>query len=685
MKLSKFSKIIILFLLSLGIVFTIIGCKQPLPEDTAKNYLSLWQQSKYKEMYHLLSPKATAIITENDFIKKYQSIYAGIGLTRLTYTPETLKKEKDLATLPFTATYTTMAGEMKNRFLLPLVRDKKGWGVEWTPALIFPQMTDGDFVMVSDTLPTRGEIFDREGNPLAINGYACTVYARPTKIKDAAATSEKLAPIIGLKPADILQILQSKQGIRDNLALIKSFPQGEITSEQEQQIIALTGIGIDRKTFVKIRQYPGGALLSHALGYTGVISEQQLKEKAAKGYEKDQRIGKSGLEQAYEEQLVGKKGYEIYIADKNKKKKIVLASSPKEDGLDLHLTIDRKLQLRAEELLKGQTGTVVVLDPASGEVLTMASSPSFDPNDFSFKMSDTKWKQLQDIANGKPLFNRITQGLYPPGSTMKPFTASMGLESGKITPEFIFPGKVVDQKWIPENEKWPYPPITRVPHPDGPVTLEKAIMWSDNTYFAYTALAIGLQPFQDYATRYGFGQAMPFDLTVSGSRLFNKGTAPTRKLLADSGYGQGELLITPLQMAVTFSAFSNGGSIMNPLLVKSFYQTQNGIYKPTKTIESTPWKKDIILQNTLQTLLPDLKKVISDPAGTAYKANVPGMDLAAKTGTAEIGGDKAREIAWFIGFTNGLNPNKLICITLEVPANQGTEIKLNIAKQMLMP
>jgi len=657
------------------------------PQEIAEEYLRLWKDGRYKEAYALLASQSAEKITEEDFIKKHENIYRGIELSSISYEMEEPVEDEERVIIPFTASYdSALAGKMEYQFQLPMVKEDESWKIDWSPALIFPQMEDGDKVRVTTTEPSRGEIFDRNGNPLALNQYATTVWGNLDKIEDAEDFASKLAPLLDLKPEDVMEKLNSKEAQRDRIAIFKAYLPGTLSQELEEKLLAIKGVGIDSKRFTPIRYYPEGTILAHTLGYIGSITEEELKELSDQGYEAHHKIGKAGLEQAYEKELVGKRGYSIDIMGEDNKKKLTLASAPKEDGMDLHLTIDLPLQQKAEELLasklpKDQRGTVVILEPSTGEILAMASAPSFDPNIFSFRISQEDWDKLND-KDRKPLFNRVTQGLYPPGSTFKPFTAAMALEEGKITPDFVFKEEVTQNQWKPRDKEWPYPPITRVPHPSGPLNLENALKWSDNIFFAYAAMEVGKEAFQDYAGRYGFGDAIPFDLGVAKSKLSNKGDLESEKLLADSGYGQGELLITPLQMASTFSALANEGSIMRPRIVESLYRMEGEEYVAQQTYKPEVWKESVMKAETISTLLPALEKVVSDSDGTGHAVYMEDMPIAGKTGTAEVGENKDREIAWFIGFTRENDPNLLVCVALEAPAKKGGEIKMDIAKEL---
>jgi penicillin-binding protein len=260
----------------------------------------------------------------------------------------------------------------------------------------------------------------------------------------------------------------------------------------------------------------------------------------------------------------------------------------------------------------------------------------------------------------------------------------MGLQDGKINTSFVFNEPINKNLWLPNIEGWVYPAIKRMKETPGALNLRNAITYSDNIFFAYTALKVGSDSFLQHCADFGFNQPMPFDLPLKTS---NSGQMGTMRYLADSGYGQGELLITPLQMATLFGSLANGGDIMVPRLVQSICHTEGPRYLTDKTNPPEVWKQGALPKSTLDILVPYLKRVAQ--IGTARELNTPELrkyGICAKTGTAEIGADKSREIAWIIGFTTEGRDgnNRLVCVTLEVPAKEGG-VRTKIAEAMFLP
>jgi penicillin-binding protein len=476
------------------------------------------------------------------------------------------------------------------------------------------------------------------------------------------------------------------------IQVVKAYPRDGLTYEQQQKLLEIPGVGIDDSTWTVIRYYPYGDLLAQTLGYTGVMTEGDLAKPENAGLPRDAVVGREGLERAWELTLRGQPGYELYIQDAQGNRKITLAKRAASDGHDLRLTIDMRLQQRAEMLLRRylspeMAGSVIVIDPKTGYIQAMASAPSYDPNLFSFPVDPEVLRFLNDPVNQKPFVNRATMGQYPPGSTFKPFTASMGLTDGVISSKTVFPYAIRNNYWTPGDAFGLDTPIKRMEETKGTLNLQNAITYSDNIFFAYTALKVGASRFYQHCLDLGLGldseQRMKFDLPLASSMITRSGRMDDIRRLADSGYGQGQLLITPLQMAALFGSLANGGDIMQPRIVESVCHTEGPRYVVDKTNPAEVWKEGVVPGYNLSLLIPALKKVAD--IGTAKELNryrkLKDYGICAKTGTAEIGNDKTREIAWLIGFTTKEKMDRLVCVSLEVPATQGS-IRTEIAKRM---
>ncbi len=638
---------------------------------TAMDYEAMWAQ---------VDPAVT--IDKDGFIQKYDNIFSGLGVKEVTV--DNLSGPDENGRFTYTATYKTEDyGDFTSDYTAQMVNTAEGCFVFWNYSLIFPDMDQGSAVRIKTERAARGEIFAADGTPLALNAFADTLYIDVTKVKDIVEVAKVVCPLTGMTPPELADILYKAKKTNQAIMKLGAFFSTSLTEEQKQSILAVPGLGIDDKMYTPIRYYPLADSAAHIVGYTGFLNAEDLPE----GYEESDRVGVSGLEAAFETQLRGKNGKTIYIEDKWGKNIRTLWEEPMEEGQDLRLTIKPDLQKRAYEALKnnlhleeGQSGVAIVMDAATGSVEAMASFPSYDDNVFTFTLSDDMFNYLFK-NEAKPLVCLATQGRYPPGSVIKPFSATAALEAGVITPDSEFDGTIVDDLWEPEDMNVR---VKRINDNAGwPLMLPNALKSSDNIYFAWAALHLGAEKLMEYYERIGFNQEMSFDLPVKKSSDINTGAMMTDQLLADMGYGQGQLVITPLQMAAMYTAFANKtGNIMQPVLVRNICRTEGTDYVTLSDKEAAVWIQSAVSQQSLDTLTPMLKTVID--SGTGHDAKITGVPMAGKTGTAEIGNDKAREISWFACYWLEGYYDRLVLVMVDVAAEKGP-VKFAIAKELLAP
>lgn len=720
------------------------GCSKPDDRTTLEKFISFLQNAEYPRIYQLLTQKARAGISLVDLSTKYSDIYSKIGLQKAACSLTDVKAangENETAHMKVTFTCDKL-GAFSTDMQAQLCLENGGWFIDWTPDLILPGLGQKGSVQVITQPAKRGEIFDETGEALVRNGYALSVYVDTSKVQNYDATIRLLAPLIGMTENDIRKKLaapmrnapgsnqtdsetvppqaaglsqtgnpsatpapaspstrpsSSPQASAQASAapaaisyVIKAYPPDSLTYEQQQDLQKIPGVGVDTQWMTPIRTYPYGDMMAQTLGYTGVMSAEDIARPENAGLPQDALVGKTGLESAFEQQLRGSDGFKLIVSD-GAGNSTTLVQKAASDGKDLRLTIDIRLQQTAEMLLRQDlspemAGSIVVMDPKTGYVEAMASDPEYDPNMFSFPVSPDVMKTMTDKASMYPFMNRATSGQYPPGSTMKPFTAFMALSDRKITPSTVFPFEVTDNYYWQPSE-WSGTPIKRKDVTKGAMNLQNCITYSDNIYFAWVAMQVGAQSFYQHCLDLGIGLGkegrMKFDLPLAASRISNADAIEDVKQLADSGYGQGELLITPLQMATLFGSLGNGGDIMQPRIVASITHDEGPHCVADVTNPSQVWKQGVIPESILNVLLPDLKRVAE--IGTAKALNqykdLKDYGICAKTGTAEIGNDKTREIAWLIGFTTK-KMDRLVCVTIEVPTGEGTEIRTDIARQM---
>ncbi len=646
---------------------------------TAMDYEAMWAQA---------DPAVT--IDKDGFINKYKAIFSGLGVKEVTV--DNIAGPDENGRFTYTATYKTQDyGDYTNDYTAQMVNTAEGCFVFWNYSLIFPEMEPGSTVQIQTLKATRGEIFAADGSLLARNTYADTLCLDVSKVKDIVEVAKVTCPLTGMTPPELADILYKAKKGNQTIMKLGAFFADELTAEQKQSLLAVPGLSIDNKMYTPIRDYPLKESAAHIVGYTGFLNQEDLPE----GYEASDRVGVSGLEAAFETQLRGKDGKIIYIKDKWGKNIRTLWEEPVEEGQDLRLTIKPDLQTRAYQALasnlsleEGQSGVAIVMNADTGDVEAMSSFPSYDDNAFTFSLSDDMANYLFK-SDFQPLLSLATQGRYPPGSVIKPFSATAALEAGVITPDSEFDGVIVDNKWQPEDK---IVSVTRINDNAGsPLKLANALKSSDNIYFAWAALHLGADKLKEYYERIGFNQEVVFDLPIKKSSDMNTGSMMTDQLLADMGYGQGELQVTPLQMTAMYTAFANKtGHIMQPVLVKKICRTQGTDYVTLSEKKPSVWIENAVSQSTLDILTPMMKEVIDHGTGYAvrhqttelHQGNELPFPMAGKTGTAEI--DKTREISWFACYwLDGYYP-RLVLVMVDVATEKGP-VKFAIANELLAP
>lgn len=698
----------------------LIGCERGAPQQRAggkaiEEFLTHIAAGEYSQAYALLSStcrndkeeEKPNCVTEKQFTDKYTAIMDALKIKAIEYADFTADGGDALYGASYTATYySDYIGNVTNSFTAMAFYENGEWRVKWSPALIFPEMEWGDTVRVARIAAKRGEILS-DGEPVAINAGAVSVYAAVAGINNKSLFLQQTSRLLNMTEAAIAKKLEKEY---NGIAVIKQYYSDEISDSVREQLLQIEGIGIDEGNFYTVREYPSGDLLAHLVGYVGAIpseTKEKLNEEIARLnegrtetdglYNADSRVGRLGLERQYEHELRGRDGELVYICTSDGRNRKTLYKTEAENGCDIELTINMDLQRRVREVtqlaLFGETtaGAVVVMNPKTGAVQAMYSYPSYDINLFERGISGHDYSALLN-NKAKPLINRVTQGLYPPGSTMKAFTAACALDNGILDESYAFnESKIKKDYWTPdEYGAWIWTPIkrTHINYPiSGPLNLRKALIHSDNIYFANAALKTGWELFEKYMTALGFTESIPFDIAVAAPQLKNEDTVMDYKLVADSGYGQGEILTTPLQLACMFSAFANGGSIAEPYVVEGLYREDGIRYKRVKQHPDASWKQDVISERAIDIITPYLEDV-TNPAinGTGRNLKAKGCTVAAKTGTAEIGSSKSREISWFVGYRTGVSDGdaRLVLVMLEVPAeSKYAGLKFDIARPLL--
>ena len=616
------------------------------PEELLVEYMDHIPKQEYEKMYGMINVEVSRNVSKEEFTKRNSTIYEGIEIQNMVV--EIISYDEEKMSVTYQTSFDTVAGTISFENEALFLKGEDGYKLVWDDSMIFPNLTSADKVRVSTTQAKRGEILDRNGRVLAGKGTASSVGIVPGKLGNREEAIAQIAELLEITPEEIEKKLSANWVKDDSFVPIKTIPRveeielisispdEEVLKEKERhdKLLEIPGVMISD---VEVREYPLGEAAAHLIGYVQSVTTEDLEEYAGEGYTANSVIGKSGMEGLFESELKGQNGCRIYIENSEGREKEELAYILVQHGQDIQLTIDADLQVSMYEQFKEDKSCSVAMNPYTGEVLALVSTPSYDNNDFIMGLSSEQWTTLNEDED-KPMYNRFRQ-VWCPGSTFKPITAAVGLESGAIDPTEDYGN--VGLSWQ-KDASWGSYYVTTL-HAYEPVVLENALIYSDNIYFAKAALKIGSEEMESSLTGLGFNEELPFEIKMAESQYSNTDGIETEIQLADSGYGQGQILVNPLHMACIYSAFCNEGNVIKPYLV---YQNE---------AEAEYWIPGAFSNETASRVLEGTKKVVNDSNGTGYAAHRDDIVLAGKTGTAEIKASKedtsGTELGWFAIFT----------------------------------
>lgn len=616
------------------------------PEELLVEYMNYIPEQEYEEMYAMLNIEASKNISQDDFVKRNSAIYEGIEVDNMEI--EITAYDEERKAVLYQTSFDTVAGNICFENEAIFLKREDGYELVWDDSLIFPELGSTDKVKISTMQANRGEILDRNGRVLAGKGAASSVGIVPEKLENTDEAIQKIAELLEIEPEVIEKNLSAQWVKEDSFVPIKTIPKvQEIElmkiepdedvlkeNERHKKLLEIPGVMISD---TEVREYPLGEATAHLVGYVQSVTAEDLENHTGEGYTANSVMGKSGMEGLFEKELKGQNGCRIYIVDSDGNEKAELASILVQDGKDIQLTIDADLQRTLYEQFKEDKSCSVAMNPYTGEVLALVSTPSYDNNDFIMGLSNEQWTALNEDED-KPMYNRFRQ-VWCPGSTFKPIIAAIGLESGAVDPMEDYGNEGLSWQ---KDSSWGSYYVTTL-HTYEPVILENALIYSDNIYFAKAVLKIGIEEMERLLTELGFHAEVPFDIKMAESQYSNTEGIETEIQLADSGYGQGQVLVNPLHMACIYSAFCNEGNIIKPYLV----------YRNEATV--TYWIPGAFSGETANRVLEGTKKVVNDSHGTGYAAHRDDFVLAGKTGTAEIKASKddtsGTELGWFAIYT----------------------------------
>lgn len=658
----------------------------PDPDAAARAYLEAWEKEDYPAMYALLSHASQAALTLEQFTQRHTDAANEMALADLSATINQKEIDGAASVVQIDVVFnSTIIGEIRRTNTMPLALEDGSWKVVWQDDIILPELAGGNFIRMDGPAPTRGAIYDRAGNPLAAQTTAAAVGVWPdyVSLKDDENLISLLAGVSNYRWDQIATRIE-------NAPAGSYLPIAEVAVDAEpRRLDLLRSWGAAVVSEYTRRLYYGGGIGTHIVGYVSAIQQEEATQYRRKGYRPDERVGRKGLEFWGENILLGKRGGSLYVFSPDGRPVTELGSSPAQAGQDIYTTIERDFQREVQRAMSVYNGAIVVLERDTGRVLAMASSPNFDPN--AYEIENYNWNTLiSEIVNNPalPQFNRATQGQYPLGSVFKIITLAAALESGRFTPEssydcqysFTELGGITLYDWT-----WEHFQEDGETRPSGLLTLPQALIRSCNPWFWHIGRDLydaGLTTaISDMSEGFGLGSKTGIEGVDEEAGNIPE---PMSQLDATNlAIGQGDMLVTPLQVARFVAAVGNGGTLYRPQLIEKIAPPGG---EPTRIFKPEAQGTLPVKPSTLALIQEAMKGVVASkqPVGTAYRP-INGLDVsvAGKTGTAEVSTGDSH--AWFAGYTFENNPNRpdIAIAVIAENSGEGSEIAAPIFRRVV--
>lgn len=613
---------------------------------SAQEFFTRWEQNDYTGMYEMLSPTSRDAIKQEDFVSKYTSTAQNLSLTGLKVGILSALVEPTTAKISYQANFTTaLFGDIQRQMQMTMVLNNGAWKVQWEDGLILPELSGGNRLALYLEQPARGDINDRNGNTLATQTEAVALGVWPGQIYSGqeGLLLTMLSEMTN-KPKNVIKDMYRDAGADWYVPIGEVSKQGY--DDRAATLDKLNGLVTNAYTG---RYYFNGGVAPQVLGYMLSISPEQLDEYRRMGYAGDEKIGVAGLEKWGEKYLAGKPSADLYVIKPDGTNSTRLAHRDPQAAYTITTTLDKQFQLLVQKALLGFTGAVVVMERDTGRILAMASSPSFDPNVFQTNNYNSQFV-LGDLVNDPetPLWNRAAQSAYPLGSVFKLITASAALESGlyKTTSTYECTSQFTELEGYVGND-WTF---DKGLPPSGNLNLLEGIMRSCNPWFYHIGLDLyrqkGATYLADIARGFGLGSATGIDAVAEDSGSINNPT--TEGAAVQMGIGQGDMLVTPLQVVDFIAAIGNGGILYRPQVIEKITDIDGNVIESfaPQVRGNLP-----ISKSTLEAIRTGMYMVVHEKRGTAYKAFY-GMQtpIYGKTGTATTSTNEPH--AWFAGYTD---------------------------------
>jgi len=665
----------------------------PAPDAQAAifQYLQAYQSDDFAAMYEMLAKYSRDAITLDDFTKRHNDALNTMSASKIEFTVNSSLLSPYAAEVGYSITYkTVLAGDIQRNIVSHLVLDEGVWKVEWVEGMILPELAGGNLLAMEYSVPARGNIYDRDGLPIVsqADAFAFGIQTDQIDLEMINTLVTDLGRLCGFDPEYIRdQIDASGPGWY--------LPMCEGTRDEAQRLLSISPGGLVYTDY-ESRYYFRTGLAPQAVGYTLSISPEQLDEYRRLGYNGSEKVGQAGIEKWAEDYLAGQHGGILRVVSPNGQIVSTLGQSSAQPADSVYLTIDQNMQYYAQQAIEYFRGAIVVMEVDTGRIIAMASGPDFDPN--LFEPTNTNNIALNQLLNNnnQPLLNRATQGQFPLGSAFKPITTFAALESGLYLKDTTYDCQYeFKELGDPILYDWTWQHCQDAiavgdfcddssTQPSGLLTLQEGLMRSCNPYFWH----IGLDLFNydrktdvaKMARAFGLGAPTGIEQVEEESGQI---TDPTTEINAvNQAIGQGDMQVTPLQVARFMAAIANGGTLYRPQIVEKIQPVEGDaklVFRPEAngTLPVRTENLDIVREA--------LQMVTQNPRGTA-RFNLRGLqfDVAGKTGTAESGSGKSH--AWFAGYTlneaNTSQPDIAIAVIVE-NIGEGSEYAVPIFRAMV--
>ena len=643
----------------------------PNVESEVRAFMSAWQAEDYPAMYALLTIESQNRISEEDFTGFYRDTAASLTLTfedGISYEVLSTTTNPEQASARVQVKYNTyLFGALTREINLTLTQEGGGWRFAWDEGVLLPELAGGNKLeTILETTP-RGNIYANDGSHIAAQEDVVAIGFIPAYLDEGlmGLFYRTMASLTIYQQDEIVEMVENT--FPSDYVVLGEVPQAEV----EKNMSALSAMSGVYLSYYSSRFYYEGGLAPQTVGHLSYISAEEQYEYLRRGYAISERFGSTGLEQSFEEELSGGRGAALYVKDANGQILSKLSEKNVTQGQSITTTIDPTLQYLLQQSLGNYRGAIVVMEIDTGRVLAMVSNPQFDPNLFDIDNQNFVYAQSPYAEPGDPVFNRATNGQYPLGSVFKIITMAAALETGVFTAESeIYCGHSILAcgselfDWTFEKEK----------PPSGDLTLPEGLMRSCNPWFYYIGEQLYYEGYSstiaDLAHGFGLGAATGVEVSEQTGNI----TAETNTCEANVqlAIGQGDMTVTPLQVARFIAAVGNGGTLYRPALIEQI-ASENG--PASYTFEPEVVGTLPVSEENLSLIQEAMYDVIKEARGTAHLqlATMPYIAFG-KTGTAQNPfGDSH---AWFAGYTqvgNEERPDIAVAVVLE-NAGEGSEM-----------